>query len=108
MNSRTVWHYWFSVYEERLGKYSPGLLLLVRMAQAAPELGICKIDLSKGDVAYKEGRLSNSRLELAEAHVEARSVSSAPARILSRGGDRLRRSSWFGPIRRLYRCIVYR
>ncbi len=107
MRSKSVWHYWFPVYDESLGKYSPGLLLLMRMAQAAPEMGIRKIDLGKGDSVYKE-RLSNSSLELAEAHVKVRSMGSALARTLDRARDRLRRASWSGPVRRLYRRFVYR
>ena len=107
MRSKSVWHYWFPVYEESLGKYSPGLLLLLRMAQAAPEMGIRKIDLGKGDSDYKQ-RLSNSGFELADAHVEVRSIGSALVRDVGRGRDRLRRASWSGPIRRLYRRIVYR
>lgn len=84
-------HYWFPVYEESFAKCSPGLFLLMRMAQAAPGMGIRKIDLGKEDSLYKQ-RLSNGGIELAEARVEVRSASASNARFLANKRDQIRRT----------------
>jgi CelD/BcsL family acetyltransferase involved in cellulose biosynthesis len=107
MRSRSVWHYWFPIYDERFGKYSPGLLLLLRMAQAASEMGIRRIDLGKGDSVYK-GRLSNSAVELADARAELRSLAGFALRTISRGCDRLRHAPGSAALKRLYRHVIYR
>ncbi len=91
LRSGSVWHYWFPVYDERFGKYSPGLLLLLSMAQAAPDMGIRRIDLGKGDSDYKI-RLSNSVIELSDAHIAVKSLSGFGARMIRLGRDRLRRA----------------
>jgi CelD/BcsL family acetyltransferase involved in cellulose biosynthesis len=55
MRAGSVWHYWFPAYDPQYAAYSPGILLLLKMAEAAPGLGIDRIDLGKGDaVRYKE------------------------------------------------------
>lgn len=69
MRSRTVWHYWFPGYDEKFAKFSTGLLLLLRMAAAAPGLGITRIDLGKGESQYKQ-RLMNGASTVWEGRVE--------------------------------------
>jgi CelD/BcsL family acetyltransferase involved in cellulose biosynthesis len=107
MRSGSVWHYWFPVYDESFGKYSPGLLLLLRMAQAAPDMGIRRIDLGKGDSVYKE-RLSNSNVDLADAHVVVQSFGSLLVRTIGWGREHLRRAPGSAALKRLYRRVVYR
>ncbi len=68
LRSKTVWHYWFPTYDEEFTRYSPGLILLMRMAQCAPELGITTIDLGKGDGGYKR-RFMNGSIMVAEGQV---------------------------------------
>jgi CelD/BcsL family acetyltransferase involved in cellulose biosynthesis len=69
MRSRTVWHYWFPAYDRELAKYSPGLLLLLKMAQNAPALGLRTIDLGTGISLYKQ-RLMNAAIPVAEGSIE--------------------------------------
>jgi CelD/BcsL family acetyltransferase involved in cellulose biosynthesis len=69
MRSGTVWHYWFPCYDRRFAAWSPGLILLLRMARVAPELGIHTIDLGAGEADYKS-RLMNDAVALAEGVVE--------------------------------------
>lgn len=69
MRSRTCWHYWFPSYDKGLTKYSPGMILLLKMAEHAPSLGLWAIDLGKGMSAYKE-RLMNASVDLASGSVE--------------------------------------
>jgi CelD/BcsL family acetyltransferase involved in cellulose biosynthesis len=76
MRSRTVWHYWFPSYNEQFSKYSPGLLLLLEMAEASETLGIRSIDLGKGSSFYKD-RLKSCSVPIAEGCIELPSVASS-------------------------------
>jgi CelD/BcsL family acetyltransferase involved in cellulose biosynthesis len=69
MRSRSVWHYWFPAYDPQFAKYSPGLLLLLRMAEHAPEIDLRTIDLGTGLTLYKR-RLMNASVSVAEGSVE--------------------------------------
>jgi CelD/BcsL family acetyltransferase involved in cellulose biosynthesis len=69
MRSRTVWHYWFPAYDPAMARYSPGLILLLKMAEHAPSLGLLTIDLGQGKTLYKD-RLMNAAVPLASGTVE--------------------------------------
>jgi CelD/BcsL family acetyltransferase involved in cellulose biosynthesis len=87
MRSRTVWHYWFPAYAPEYAKYSPGLVLLLMMAEAAEAEGVEVIDMGKGQALYKE-RLANGAVPLAEGRVELPSLVTAIRRI-KRGTESL-------------------
>jgi CelD/BcsL family acetyltransferase involved in cellulose biosynthesis len=92
MRSRTVWHYWMPAYEPRHAKLSPGLILLMRMAQAAPGLGITTIDMGKGQMDYKE-RFMNGSVPLAEGRV-------CMSRLVAAVADGVRQARvWMGRMR---------
>jgi CelD/BcsL family acetyltransferase involved in cellulose biosynthesis len=69
MRSQSVWHYWFPAYDRQFAKYSPGLILLLRMAQQARQFGLRRIDLGTGLTLYKQ-RLMNASVSVAEGSVE--------------------------------------
>ena len=69
MRSASVWHYWFPSYDPEFSKYSPGVMLLLKMAEAAPAMGIHTIDLGCGEHSYKE-RLMNGSIPTAKGGVE--------------------------------------
>jgi len=69
MQSRRRWHYWFPAYGLEAAKYSPGLILLLKMAEHAPKIGVPIIDLGKGTSLYKE-RLMNASVLVASGSVE--------------------------------------
>jgi CelD/BcsL family acetyltransferase involved in cellulose biosynthesis len=48
-----VVHWWFTGYSPAFRRHSPGLLLLLLAAEAAARDGVQRIDLGKGDDAYK-------------------------------------------------------
>ncbi|ANB10274.1 cellulose biosynthesis protein CelD [Streptomyces ambofaciens] len=54
LRSRTVLSWWFPAYDPAYGKYSPGLLLHLRMLEAAAADGIGLVDLGSGPARYKE------------------------------------------------------
>jgi CelD/BcsL family acetyltransferase involved in cellulose biosynthesis len=104
MRSRTVLHYWFPSYDEEMARYSPGLLLLLKMAGHAPSVGLRVIDLGKGMSLYKE-RLMNASIPLACGSVELRSWLS-----FRRGAQRklrtlVRKSPLGEPLRRVMRRL---
>jgi CelD/BcsL family acetyltransferase involved in cellulose biosynthesis len=70
MRGQSVWHYWFPAYDPKMAKYSPGLILLLKMAEHAPSLGVRTIDLGKGMSLYKQ-RLMNASVPLASGRVES-------------------------------------
>jgi CelD/BcsL family acetyltransferase involved in cellulose biosynthesis len=49
-----VWHYWIPSYNPNLERYSPGSLLLVKLAMEAEQLGIRRLDLGPGVYDYKQ------------------------------------------------------
>lgn len=73
MRSKTALHYWFPAYDPGFSKYSPGLLLLLKMAESCDRLGLKVIDLGMGASLYKN-RLANASVSLASGSVEVCSV----------------------------------
>jgi CelD/BcsL family acetyltransferase involved in cellulose biosynthesis len=69
MRSATIWHYWFPSYDPAFARYSPGVMLLLKMAEAADLLGIKTIDLGCGEHPYKE-RLMNNFVPTARVSLE--------------------------------------
>ncbi len=80
MCSHSVWHYWFPAYDPEFSKYSPGVMLLLKMAEKAPSVGVRTIDLGKGESLYKS-RLANGAVELAEGSIGLPSIAVAFRRI---------------------------
>ena len=72
MRSQDIWHYWFPAYDRRFARYSPGMILLWKMAQTAPQLGLRCIDLGTGLSLYKR-RLMNASVEVIEGSAETAS-----------------------------------
>ena len=54
LRSRTVLSCWFPAYDPEFAKYSPGLILHLRMAEAAAAEGIGMLDLGRGAAEYKD------------------------------------------------------
>jgi CelD/BcsL family acetyltransferase involved in cellulose biosynthesis len=99
MRSRSVLHWWFPTYDARYAAYSPGIILLLRMAEAARALGIGKIDLGRGDARYKRSLMTGAA-PLREGCVELPSLAAA-ARRLRRLAES--RAEWQLPLRALRR-----
>jgi CelD/BcsL family acetyltransferase involved in cellulose biosynthesis len=53
LRSRNVLAHWFPAYDREFARYSPGLILMLRMAEAAAAAGLEYVDLGKGDEPYK-------------------------------------------------------
>jgi len=57
--SPTVMNNWLSAYSNAYCKYSPGLIFLMRLAEAVEPLGIQRMDMGRGDEEYKKSFASN-------------------------------------------------
>lgn len=80
MRSRTVLHWWFPVYDDRFASYSPGGILLIKLAEHAARQGVRMIDLGKGEDPYKSSFMNRS-IDLAEGAVTVPSIPTALRRI---------------------------
>ncbi|TJZ43480.1 GNAT family N-acetyltransferase [Streptomyces piniterrae] len=59
---------WFPAYDREYAKYSPGLVLHLRMAEAAAAASMAYFDLGRGDARYKDS-LKTRELRVAEGWV---------------------------------------
>lgn len=96
MRSRSILHWWFPTYDARYAAYSPGIILLLRIAAT---LGSGRIDLGKGDARYKRSLMTGAA-PLREGCVELPSLAAA-ARRLRRLAES--RAEWQLPLRALRR-----
>ncbi|MEV4252689.1 GNAT family N-acetyltransferase [Spirillospora sp. NPDC049652] len=53
LRSEGVLHWWFPVYDPAHAAFAPGWILLRELVAAAPELGVTRIDLGRGEDEYK-------------------------------------------------------
>lgn len=104
LRSKTVWHYWFPAYDRAYAHYSPGLILLVKMAEHANSEGLATIDLGLGRALYKQ-RLMSGSIALAEGSVIASPVRAAVADLRARSENWLRRSPLFESAKRVRRVL---
>lgn len=65
--------WWFPAYDPDLGRYSPGLILLMDLIAHAAERGVGQVDLGRGEHDYKL-RFTRRFYEVAEGVVEAEPV----------------------------------
>lgn len=60
LRSETVAHSWYPAYDRAFAKYSPGITLLLKMAEALAERGVQRIDLAAGEHVYKTRFMSGA------------------------------------------------
>jgi CelD/BcsL family acetyltransferase involved in cellulose biosynthesis len=93
LRSRRVLHWWFPAYDPAFARYSPGIILLQRLAEALPAAGVATIDLGKGDAAYKRALMTGAA-ELAEGAVARPSLLSFGATLLPNRAVRRLERAW--------------
>ncbi|MEO8493992.1 MAG: GNAT family N-acetyltransferase [Planctomycetota bacterium] len=60
LRSETVAHSWYPAYDMAFAKHSPGITLLLKMAEALAAVGIQRIDLAAGEHTYKSRFMSGA------------------------------------------------
>lgn len=99
MRSHRVWHWWFPAYSPRYAAYTPGLILLLKMAQAAQQMNLDTIDLGNGRERYKR-RMATGSIEIARGWVRAAGISHMVGG-LHRAAKELARASGLAAVARL-------
>ncbi|HEU5160522.1 MAG TPA: GNAT family N-acetyltransferase [Streptosporangiaceae bacterium] len=73
LRTDTVMAGWFTAYDTRFAKHSPGLIGLLRLAEACPEHGITRVDMGRGGKQFKD-RLKSGEIPIAEGRVARATV----------------------------------
>jgi CelD/BcsL family acetyltransferase involved in cellulose biosynthesis len=102
MRSNHVLHWWFPGYEHSLSRYSPGGILLLKLAQHMAELGVTTLDLGKGEDSYKASFMTGC-VPLIEGVVDVPSAPALIRRARISGEAWLRRSPRTEPFRKAVR-----
>lgn len=104
MRNSRVWHWWFPGYNDAFSEFSPGGILLLRVAETAATAGMQYVDLGKGDDAYKRSFATGS-LGLLEGSVLVPSLRSTLRRLSSSSKTFLRESPVLAPARAKLRQV---
>ncbi|MFF8293213.1 GNAT family N-acetyltransferase [Streptomyces sp. NPDC016309] len=99
LRSRRLMHDWFSTYDPAAAHFSPGMLLRMKVAEAAASAGIERIDLGKGTEPFKN-TIKTSDVPLAEGWVERPTVAAKARRAQMEAVTRLRSAATRRPVMR--------
>jgi len=77
--------HWFPAYDVKFSKYSPGVIMHMRMAEFIPSVGVRVIDMGTGIQRYKEELKSND-IFVGVGMVTSGSLLAATHRVMGTGG----------------------
>lgn len=106
IRSNGVLSWWFPAFDRAYGKYSPGLILLTKLAETAKELGIRRIDLGQGAEQYKDS-FKSGNFRVAEGAVDNRYLNRKLRQGWVRTRDWAQTSSLRGTPLRIFRRLRY-
>lgn len=98
MRTRHVAHMWYPAYDPQFGRYSPGMLLFLRLARALADRGVRRIDFGPGGQEYKQ-RLASGTIQVARGVAETSAARHAVRRGLSAAAHWGRTNRWAAPAR---------
>lgn len=101
-----ILHGWITAFNPKFRKFSPGLMLIVKLAEAAESLGISRIDMGRGDESFKRSFCSGATC-VAEGSVDRRLVVGAMKHSWVSAKETLRGTPMRVPARRLLRRLRY-
>ncbi len=93
LQSRSALHIWFPAYDPGYEKYSPGLILLLKLAEEAAASGIQRIDFGRGEERYKAS-FRTADVIIAEGKVSRNPLNAAMHAAWYRTKRRIRQSRW--------------
>ena len=100
VRSQNVLHGWVTAYSPKYGKYSPGLILILELAQHCDKLGIERIDMGRGDESFKTSFASGA-IDVHEGLVDSAQWSTWLHRITAHAKESIR-GTWLGrPIKQI-------
>jgi CelD/BcsL family acetyltransferase involved in cellulose biosynthesis len=97
IRSQNALHIWFPAYNVVYENYSPGLILLLKLAESAADRGTNRIDLGPGEERYKQNFKSGD-LQVSEGMVSQSPLTSAARAMWYRTKQRIRRSRFRAPL----------
>jgi CelD/BcsL family acetyltransferase involved in cellulose biosynthesis len=101
IRSGAVQHSWCSSYDRAFGRYSPGMILLLKLVKSAATNGIRRIDLGRGEEDYKTRFLTAASF-VAEGSVDFRPIAGPLRRARNYARELVRVS----PLRRPAQTVV--
>ncbi len=104
MQTQTVLHFWFPVYDTQFEKYSPGLVLLLEIIADAAARGMRRIDLGKGEEDFKLS-LKSGCIDVATGSIERESMLGNARRCWRQTSNWLKVSPWGAPVRASARFV---
>lgn len=99
-----VLHWWFPVYAPEFSALSPGWILLRELVAVAPELGITRIDLGRGEDEYKR-RAKTGEVAVGEGYVSASRIVETGLTSHRAARDWVRRSELAPRLKRIARTL---
>lgn len=93
LRSQAVIHLWFPAYDPEFEEYSPGLCLLLKLAEYGANCGIARMDLGRGEERYKANFKSGDIL-IGEGAVDLRPISGPLRKQWYHTKRTLRNSRW--------------
>lgn len=105
MQCRHVFHSWFTAFDREMSKHSPGLLLMYHLLAAAPDAGMTRVDLGKGDERYKQSFATASE-PVAEGCVDHRPLARLARRAWQRTRGWVKSSPWLNAAAELPLSVV--
>ena len=106
IRSRSVLSYWFPAYDQAHGRYSAGVGLLLRLAEAAAATGVQQVDLGRGQTRYKD-ELKSRELSIAEGRVAPSRPVAAVRRTQGAVHHTVSRIRRRRPLRHVRRLVAY-
>ncbi len=74
---------WFTAYDPELGRFSPGIIMALALAEEAAQQGLTRLDLAPGPFGYKH-RLANESYPVAGGAVWASRIDAAARKLYRR------------------------
>lgn len=102
IRSMTVLHSWYPAYDVAFAKHSPGITLLLKMAEELAAAGVHRIDLAAGEHTYKT-RFMSDAIPVARGVADRSRIKAYVRRNTETLREHIRTTPLAAPIRKLRR-----
>jgi CelD/BcsL family acetyltransferase involved in cellulose biosynthesis len=106
LRSGPILHGWITAFNPKFRKFSPGLMLIVKLAESAESSGISRIDMGRGDESFKRNFCCGATC-VASGAVDRRFVAGTLQHSWVRAKELLRGTPLRTPATRLLRRLRY-
>lgn len=98
LRSHAIAHCWFIAYDTELSTYSPGMIMMLRMAEQAAETGVKRIHLGTGDQRFKQS-LGSGHVTVTSGTIDSPRVSTIARDAWRWGRHTVRTTPWLAFLR---------